>query len=71
MLTKLNIWDLTNYERVIYYDSDHIFLKNPFDAFRLCFKFELCATIDVGCCCCCFCWFLDDVVVVVICVCYC
>ena len=34
--TKLNLFNLTQYEQVMYYDSDIIFMNNPEDAFGRC-----------------------------------
>lgn len=51
VLTKLNVWRLTDYEKLIYYDSDVVFLKNPWRAFQECTLQRygtICATGDVG-----------------------
>ena len=47
MLTKLHLWSLP-YERVIYYDSDHVFLRNPVPGLLQVCQQELCATSDTG-----------------------
>ncbi len=48
MLTKLQLWSLVQYEQVIYFDSDFIFLKNPESAFYDCGESEFCACGDTG-----------------------
>ena len=48
MLTKLNLWNLIEYEKVIYYDVDFIFQKNPESAFSECGPASLCAVHDQG-----------------------
>ena len=48
MLTKLHAWSLTQYDHIIYYDSDFIFQSNPESAFDECFWSSLCATPDTG-----------------------
>lgn len=48
MLTKLHIWNLTEYEQVIYYDCDFVFQHNPESAFAACSWSNLCATPDTG-----------------------
>ena len=48
MLTKLHLWDLTEYSQVMYYDCDFIFQRNPADAFDSCVWSPLCATVDTG-----------------------
>ena len=47
MLTKLHAWNLVEYEQIIFYDSDFVFLKNPATAFTEC-RTEFCAAGDTG-----------------------
>lgn len=47
VLTKLHMWDMTDYDQIMYFDLDFIFLKNPESAFDLCGSAELCATPDM------------------------
>jgi hypothetical protein len=46
-LTKLHIWEL-DAGQVMYYDADHVFLRDPTPAFDLCGDAPLCATGDQG-----------------------
>jgi hypothetical protein len=48
MLTKLHIWNLVEYQQVMYYDCDFIFQHNPEPAFDECSWSKLCATVDTG-----------------------
>ena len=48
MLTKLNLWDMTEYDQVMFFDSDFIFLHNPASAFHDCGKSSFCACADTG-----------------------
>ena len=48
MLTKLHLWNLIEYEQVMYYDCDFIFQRNPVGAFDQCSWSALCATLDTG-----------------------
>lgn len=50
VLTKLNIWNLLEYEQIIYYDADVIFLKDPSSAYNECpvSNYSLCAVSDDG-----------------------
>jgi hypothetical protein len=48
MLTKLHIWNLVEYQQVMYYDCDFIFQHNPEPAFDECSWSNLCASVDTG-----------------------
>lgn len=49
MLTKLHLWNLAQYDQIIYYDVDFIFQKNPASAFNDCGSYSLiCAVHDQG-----------------------
>mmetsp|Transcript_904 Transcript_904/g.932 ORF Transcript_904/g.932 Transcript_904/m.932 type:complete len:333 (-) Transcript_904:120-1118(-) len=49
MLTKLHLWNLLEYEQIIYYDVDFIFQGNPFPAFADCGSMTpFCAVLDQG-----------------------
>ena len=45
-LSKLHLWGLTEYDQILYFDSDFVFLKNPNSAFNDCGAANLCATVD-------------------------
>ncbi len=47
MLTKLHAWNLVEFDQVIFYDSDFVFLKNPAAAFAEC-RTDFCASGDTG-----------------------
>ena len=46
MVTKLFLFNLTQFEQVAYFDSDVIFLRNPWPIFASCGAAELCAVKD-------------------------
>ena len=48
MFTKLHAWNLTQYDQIAYYDSDHVFLRDPSPAFDECGASSFCATGDTG-----------------------
>jgi hypothetical protein len=48
MFTKLHAWNLTQYAQVAFYDSDHVFLRDPTPAFEDCGEAPFCATGDSG-----------------------
>ena len=37
-MTKIHVWSLTQYDQVIFYDSDFVFLQNPIAAIAECAK---------------------------------
>ena len=45
-LSKLHLWGLTDYDQVLYFDNDFVFLKDPTSAFSACGRANLCATVD-------------------------
>ena len=45
-LSKLHLWGLTEYDQILYFDSDFVFLKDPTSAFLACGVANLCATVD-------------------------
>ena len=47
-LAQVLIWQLTEYARVLYYDSDVVFIKAPDGAIDACGEAELCAAQDTG-----------------------
>ena len=48
MLGKIHFWALVEYERIVYYDLDVIFFKNPLPtAIKEC-SASICATVDEG-----------------------
>ena len=48
MVTKLHVWNLTEYEQVAYFDSDMIVMKDPAQVFDACGQAEFCAVRDPG-----------------------
>eukprot|EP00835_Amoeboradix_gromovi_P004535 NODE_358_length_10198_cov_0.265076.p3 type:complete len:311 gc:universal NODE_358_length_10198_cov_0.265076:9048-9980(+) len=46
MLTKLALWNMTEYDRVAYFDSDHVFLNSPDKIFEDCGDAIFCSTPD-------------------------
>ena len=46
MLTKLYAWRLEEYSKIMYVDSDIVFLKNPVDAVTFCGDELMCAAVD-------------------------
>lgn len=48
MLTKLQVWAMVDYEQVIFFDSDFVFLCNPVTAFEECGTHPFCACADTG-----------------------
>lgn len=48
MFSKLFVMNLTQYERVLFYDADHIFLADPEQAFDACPPGAFCACQDGG-----------------------
>lgn len=48
MLTKLHAWALVEYDQVIFFDSDFVFLRNPATAFKDCGESPFCASSDTG-----------------------
>jgi len=47
MITKLNIWKLTEFDRVAYFDIDRIFMRDPSSLFDIC-DTGFCAVQDHG-----------------------
>ena len=47
MLTKLHIWNMTEFDRIAYFDVDRIFMHDPSSLFDLC-KTNFCAVQDHG-----------------------
>lgn len=47
VLTKFELWNLTEYDQVMFYDVDFFFIKNPASAFDLCGEAVICACLDV------------------------
>ena len=45
-LSKLHLWGLIEYDQILYYDSDFVFLKDPSSAFNVCGTANLCASVD-------------------------
>jgi alpha-N-acetylglucosamine transferase len=46
--TKLLIWNMTQYRRVMYYDSDTVFMSSPAPALEACGNNHFCAVQDSG-----------------------
>ncbi len=51
MLTKLYAWKLVQYSKILYVDSDFVFMKDPSNVVALCGDAPLCACVDqmTGC----------------------
>ena len=48
MVTKLHLWNMTEYDAVAYYDVDQIFMRNPAECFAQCGNAPFCAVQDPG-----------------------
>jgi len=48
LLTKVHIFNMIDYEQIIYYDLDFVFQSNPDMAFTLCGREAICACQDSG-----------------------
>lgn len=48
MLTKLHVWGMIEFDQVLFFDSDFLFLRNPASAFQECGGHAFCACADTG-----------------------
>ena len=46
MITKFHLWNLKQYKQIAYYDSDHVFMRDPSGIFEDCGDASFCATQD-------------------------
>jgi alpha-N-acetylglucosamine transferase len=47
-MTKLQLWALTEYDQIMFYDSDVVFLQNPISAINACSTVDFCGVQDYG-----------------------